>query len=499
MKLCRVRGCCRLTKDVVDSVRRISQCGLARQYYAAVWAALSAMVAGSAFAWVTQILVTLTSPESEVPMTRDQSSWMVAMIEVGNLLTPLPTGFLVDIWGRWRCLMLTAPLYILSWVLVIFTRNVHTLYISRFIQGIGMGVVYVVLPLYLGEIAEPRHRGTLSTMFEVMWYLGSLLQYCVAPMVSYHTLAIISLTVPVVYFLAILGMPETPYFLLLSGDEAKAAEVLLWLRGGETSRREVEAELKAMKASVDEDLAQKSSSSWFDLVATATNRRCLLVVQVVALLEVLMGIPAILSYVTESLITTEDDSFLKPDQYTVVLGVAILVSSLISAATVDHLGRRPIILSSCLGASVCLFISGGYFYLHERHIVDVAGYQWAVLLAISCYGVILSSGVGALSTTIESELFPTHNRGLANGVITMTNNVVCFMSLKLYQDVQDGVGVFLNFWIYAGFGLLGAVFLYHYLPETKGQTFAEIQHTMDLVMLREAAAAKTDKPSNLVV
>lgn len=94
-----------------------------------------------------------------------------------------------------------------------------------------MGVVFTVLPSYLGEIAEPRHRGALSTLFEVMWYLGVLLQYCVAPYVSYQALAFVSLVVPVMFFTTFLLMPETPYFLLMAGRDREAADALLWLRG----------------------------------------------------------------------------------------------------------------------------------------------------------------------------------------------------------------------------------------------------------------------------
>lgn len=99
-------------------------------------------------------------------------------------------------------------------------------------QGIGIGVIFTVLPTYLGEISEPSLRGTLGTLFEVMWYLGVLLQYCLAPAVSYNTLAVLSLGVPVVYLLAFLPIPESPYFLLLVGQDADALDSLLWLRGG---------------------------------------------------------------------------------------------------------------------------------------------------------------------------------------------------------------------------------------------------------------------------
>lgn len=240
----------------------------------------------------------------------------------------------------------------------------------------------------------------------------------------------------------------------------------------------MELELNSMTFSVEESLSQKTSNSWNDLVSTPANRRCLLIVHVVAILEVVCGIPAILSYVTEALASTKGQSLLRADQYTILMGVLILLSSIVSAAIVDRLGRRPILLASSLGATLCQFVSGTFFYIDSKTDIDISDYSWVAFLSISCYGVLLSGGVGALSTTILSELFPSHTRGLGNGVTTMTVNVASFMCLKLYQDVQDSFGVYLNFWIYAACGLLGTAFIYVFLPETKGKTFAEIHEEM---------------------
>lgn len=57
-------------------------------------------------------------------------------------------------------------------------------------------------------------------------------------------------------------------------------------------------------------------------------------------------------------------------------------------------------------------------------------------------------------------------------------NVASFLCLKFYEDIELAVGVYLNFWLYSLFGFMGTVFIYLYLPETKGKTFAEIHQLM---------------------
>lgn len=93
------------------------------------------------------------------------------------------------------------------------------------LQGFGMGITYTVLPLYLAEIAQPRIRGAISTFFEGMWCLGILLEYCLGPYVSYNSLAILSLLVPLVFLATFTFMPESPYFLVMQQENHKAFKV----------------------------------------------------------------------------------------------------------------------------------------------------------------------------------------------------------------------------------------------------------------------------------
>jgi MFS family permease len=68
-------------------------------------------------------------------MTGDESSWVVSLIELGDLLSTLPAGLLVNRTGRKPLLLSTGPMFIFSWLLVLSTRSVEVLYIVRLIQG----------------------------------------------------------------------------------------------------------------------------------------------------------------------------------------------------------------------------------------------------------------------------------------------------------------------------------------------------------------------------
>nr|XP_024217981.1 uncharacterized protein LOC106691468 [Halyomorpha halys] len=172
--------------------------GARRQLLVASIGGLSLFCSGASFTWVTPLLKQLQSPQSEVPMTADQSSWVVSLIEIGNLFTPIPAGILVDKWGRKPCLLFAAPLYVLSWLLVQFVRTVPSLYFMRIVQGMAMSVQYTILPMYIAEISGPSRRGALSSVFQGMWYLGVLYQYVIGAFFGYTGLTWFSIGPPLV-------------------------------------------------------------------------------------------------------------------------------------------------------------------------------------------------------------------------------------------------------------------------------------------------------------
>lgn len=74
-------------------------------------ACIAAFTTGMTFAWSAPVLETLLSKDSPIPMTPDEGSWMVAIIELGNYLSPIPAGYLVNRIGRKWSLLLTGRLW----------------------------------------------------------------------------------------------------------------------------------------------------------------------------------------------------------------------------------------------------------------------------------------------------------------------------------------------------------------------------------------------------
>lgn len=148
------------------------------------------MMSGTFFGWPSPVTLIFRSERRPMNVTLEQESWMVTCIEIGNLLLPLPTGYLMDAVGRRFSLMVAVPLALTGWALIRGTKAVWGLYVARILHGCAMAVAYTVAPVYLGEIAGNNIRGSLSLFFQGMNSSGVLLVYVVGWMVSYDMLAV---------------------------------------------------------------------------------------------------------------------------------------------------------------------------------------------------------------------------------------------------------------------------------------------------------------------
>jgi SP family facilitated glucose transporter-like MFS transporter 8 len=429
------------------------------------------MMAGTSMGWPSPVLAKLASGQLTMSASNEQQSWMIALLELGNLLSPIPFGLLVDVLGRKPCLLMTGPLYIVSWLMVLCSNTISVLYWVRLLQGACMGIITTVAPVYIGEIAGDGIRGALSTFFNGMLNAGILYVYCIGPLVSYDNLTYFSMVVPCLFLATCLWIPESPYYHVLKNDDKKALESLTWLQGDAESAIVVR-ELMHIKAEVKNELRNKGSMS--DLFGSRCSRKAFLIVQIVAAADVLSGMTTVLAYASSTFAHADTKQTLSPDQFTMLLGVLIFCTTFITGYLVDKLGRRPLLLFSCFGCGAFELITGLYYYNRWSNVGSLGA--WIPFTAIGSFAVIYSIGLGPLLPTLQGEMFPSNIRGLASAFTSVTLTVISFVGLKMYQVITDRWGIHINYFMYGSGCLLSFLLIYEFLPETKGKTFSEIQN-----------------------
>uniref|UniRef100_A0A0A9WMT7 Facilitated trehalose transporter Tret1 n=3 Tax=Lygus hesperus TaxID=30085 RepID=A0A0A9WMT7_LYGHE len=455
-----------------------SRKALLRQWTAALVSSLSVVVLGTALGWPSPVLLRIKETGKPMTLTSEEISWMVSLLYVGNLASPLPAGYLMDKIGRKSSMLLLAIFPMSSWVIVYFATSAWHLHVARFLAGTWSGTVSTVVPMYLAEISQPEIRGALSTLVQLMTNLGVVAEYLIGPAVSYGTLAIFTGSFPLLFIILFSMMPESPYWLLSKGKTTEASLSLAWLRG--YPRREaktlLELEHKDQMMRTIEDM--NTNRSFRDLFETPGNRKGLLIVEVLALVQRMSGISALMAY-TSTTLPQRNIGILTVNDCVLVMGGIWVLSVFIATFLVDKLGRKPLLLTSSIGCALAMFIAGLWFYLDAKTGYDVSDWYWTPFACFVIYGIFFCIGLGPIASTVQGEYFPINIKGLASGVTSLVLAGTSFVMNKIYHGIHESYGMYLNYWIFSGASLVGAVFVFFVVIETKGKSFQEIQDKLN--------------------
>ncbi|VVC43178.1 Sugar transporter, conserved site,Major facilitator superfamily domain,Major facilitator, sugar [Cinara cedri] len=422
-----------------------------RQIIASFIISLSALMSGSFFGWPSPVAQILRSERKPMNVTTYEESWMVTCIEIGNLLTPLPTGYLMDAVGRRASLIVSVPIAITGWALIRCTKTVWGLYVARILHGCAMAVAYTVVPIYVGEIADDDKRGSLSLFFQGMISSGVLLVYVVGWMVSYDWLAVIMSAIPMLSVILLTIIPESPHYLMMKGEKDRAFKSLKWLRSTD-NEAEIETELKSMT-----NLSSLNSTP--DTLLKSSGR-VLAVVLVMSTCQIFTGVGALESYASSAF-------KMNGNRNAIALGLVALSSDLMSAIIIGRFGRRPLLLISCVGCCISHSIAAYGMFSGEQNLMVLGALAGVMFFA--------NAGIMPLVAAIVCEYFPTEHRAQANGITQFVMTTASLISLKIYQPINEAYGVYSNYVLFAAVGAFTTVFVYLVIPETKGLSFKEVE------------------------
>lgn len=164
-----------------------------------------------------------------------------------------------------------------------------------------------------------------------------------------------------------------------------------------------------------------------------------------------------------------------PGLSTIIIGVMQVIATVVATMVVDRLGRRILLLSSALMMSLCTIALGVYFYLKDQDEAKVANLGWLPILALCVFIIMFSFGFGPVPWLMMGELFAHDIKGFAAALAGTTNWLLAFLITKTFNSLRLSLGSGGTFWLFSGLTLVGALFVFFFLPETKGRSLQEIQ------------------------
>ncbi|XP_057333898.1 facilitated trehalose transporter Tret1-2 homolog isoform X2 [Microplitis mediator] len=166
--------------------------------------------------------------EDPVTLTSNQEVLLINLLYLGVSFGALSPIFLMDRFGRKWTLLSAAVPKIFSWIAIGLANTHTTLYCARLLAGIGCGITYSVMPMYIGEISTKRTRGPLGTLQSVLINIGILFIYTIGLYVTRFTMAMMSLVLPVLFIVTFVWLPESSVYLTRKNKFISAEKTLQW-------------------------------------------------------------------------------------------------------------------------------------------------------------------------------------------------------------------------------------------------------------------------------
>ena len=398
--------------------------------------------------------------------------FIMSMALWGTVLGSLTGGIPCDRFGRKKTLFWIGVLYFVSAVGSALSPDPYLFSFFRFIGGGGVGASSVAAPTYISEISTASNRGKLVALYQFNIVFGILIAFFSNYLLEgfqgandWRWMLGVEGIPAILYVLLVLGVPESPRWLLhKKKDEKSAFEILNRVYPIEEVQQKIDA-IKTELAKTSDDVK----------LFTKRYKKPLILAFLIAFFNQLSGINFILYYAPEILVKAglaTEDSLLN----SISIGFVNLIFTFVGVGLIDRLGRRTLMYIGSFGYIISLATVAWCFYSGASSSILLA----FILVFIASHAI----GQGAVIWVFISEIFPNKVRAYGQSWGTGTHWVFAALITLLtpvFLDSDDGIFKDNPWPIFAFFAfmmVLQLLFTKFLMPETKGISLEELEEKL---------------------
>ena len=450
-----------------------------------VFLSVVAALGGFLFGYDTAVISgTIAHVTEQFGLDALQQGWYVGCALIGSIIGVLFAGILSDKFGRKSTMILSAILFSTSAIGCAVSTDFNQLVIYRIIGGVGIGVVSIISPLYISEVAVAQYRGRLVSLYQLAVTIGFLGAYLVNyqllgysmsnPDVStgWWNLVFVSEvwrgmlgmeTLPaIMFFIIIFFIPESPRWLILKGREEKATNILERIY---TSSKEALFQLTETKSV----LSSESKSEW-KLLLQPGIRKAVIIGVCIAVLGQFMGVNAVLYYgpsIFENAGLSGGDSLF----YQVLVGLVNTLTTVLALVIIDKVGRKKLVYYGVSGMVISLVLIATYFIYGESWAISSIFLLIFFLFYVFCCAV----SICAVVFVLLSEMYPTRVRGLAMSIAGFALWIGTYLIGQLTPWMLQNLTPAGTFILFAIMCVPYMLIVWKLVPETTGKSLEEIE------------------------
>lgn len=441
-----------------------------------------AAIGGILFGYDTAVISGTTEiVRNQFGLSTILEGWYVGCALIGSIIGVMIAGMMSDNLGRKATMLISAVLFSVSAIGCAVCADFVQLVVFRIIGGFGIGIVSIVSPIYISEIAPAEKRGTLVSLYQLAVTVGFLLAY----LINYFVLRCADVestepglwsrmfnaeywrgmlgyeTIPdLLFLLVILFIPESPRWLIIKGKGDKAKVILSKIYPVES---DVDEQLGLTKSSIEGE----TKSEWKALLEPGILT-AVIVGSAIAILGQFMGVNAVLYYgpkiFSDAGLSGEGSMF-----STVLVGVVNMLTTVIALVIIDKVGRKKLVYWGVSGMIFCLVMIGLYFCFADSMPT------WFLLTFFLLYVFCTAISISAVVFVLLSEMYPNRVRGLAMSIAGLALWIGTYLIGQLTPWMLETLTPAGTFFLFAVMCVPYMLIMWRCVPETTGKTLEEIE------------------------
>lgn len=349
----------------------------------------------------------------------------------------------------------------------------------RILGGVGVGLASAISPMYIAEIAPSEIRGTLVSCNQFAIIFGMLVVYFVNylilgdhqnPIILKDAQGVLSVSpesdmwtvkegwrymfgsesFPAILFgILLFFVPKTPRYLVLIEQEEKAFSILEKING----QKKAKEILNDIKSTVHEK-TEKLFTYGVPVIIIGI---------LLSVFQQAIGINAVLYYAPRMFENAgaEGGGMMQ----TVIMGIVNILFTLVAIFTVDRFGRKPLLIIGSIGMAIGAFAVA---------ICDNIGLKGIIpVLSIIVYAAFFMMSWGPICWVLISEIFPNTIRGKAVAIAVAFQWIFNYIVSSTFPPLYEFSPMF-AYSLYGIICVIAAIFVWRFVPETKGKTLEDM-------------------------
>ncbi len=405
-------------------------------------------------------------------LTDSNIEWITTTVLVGAIIGAIVSGKLSDYLGRKKMIIINAVIFSIGAIGCTYASSINMLIVMRILIGFAIGITSFVVPMYIAEVSPSRRRGALVTLNQLMITIGILVSYVADYWISddnnlesWRWMFAVGFIPAVILLVGMLFLPETPRWLISKGRWEQGKAVLETIEDPDM----IDETLQGLR---EEDALSKQQKVSSKEILKPWLRYALIITIGIFFFQQFSGVNTIIYYSPVIFhmagIVSNTQSILPA----IIIGGMNVLACFVSVLLLDRVGRRKLYKIGMFGMIPSLALLGLCFYFKDAL---GASLPYLAVLSIVLYIVFIAISLAPLGWLLISEVFPLSVRGVGMSIGSLAhwgfNAIIAFTFLKLV----NGIGIASTFWLYSIVCVIGLIWGWYFIPETKGKSLEDIE------------------------